>query len=40
MSTKTNNAPLFANYRTKNETINYADRLYVVDSQRSRDLLI
>ena len=39
MSTKTNNAPLFANYGTNDEIINYADRLYVVDSQSSRDLL-
>ena len=40
MSTKTNNAPLFANYGTNNEIINYADRLYVVDSHCSWDLLI
>lgn len=28
MSSKTNTAPLFANYDTKNKSINYTDRLY------------
>jgi len=40
MSTKTNNAPLFANYGTNKETINYEDRLYVLDSQSSQDLQV
>ena len=36
MRSKTNIAPLFANYDTNNKSVNHTDRLYLAGSQRSR----
>ena len=40
MSSKTNIAPLFANYNTNNKLINYTDRLYLASSQSSWNSLV
>ena len=37
MSSKTNIAPLFANYDTNNKSINHTDRLYVAGSKPLRN---
>ena len=36
MRSKTNIAPLFANYDTNNKSVNHTDKLYLAGSKRSR----